>query len=83
MAPRRRGLTNWIHIMKRIKHWPRSLRGIAAGMALCLGSPAAAQQPGAEPTVTRDQAVARALARSPAMAQASQQVENAEVVEGP
>ena len=65
--------------MKRIKHWPRSLRGIAAGTALCLGSPAAAQQPGAEPTVTRDQAVARALERSPAMAQASQQVENAEV----
>ena len=65
--------------MKRIKHWPRSLRGIAAGTALCLGSPAAAQQSGAEPTVTRDQAVARALERSPAMAQASQQVENAEV----
>ena len=65
--------------MQRIKHWPRSLRGIAAGTALCLGSPAAAQQPGAEPTVTRDQAVARALERSPAMAQASQQVENAEV----
>ncbi len=65
--------------MKRIKHWPRSLRGIAAGTALCLGSPAAAQQPGAELTVTRDQAVARALERSPAMAQASQQVENAEV----
>jgi outer membrane protein len=64
--------------MKRILSMPRSLRLIAAAAALSLATPAAAQQPQPEPTpITLDEAVARALGRSPALAQASQQVENA------
>ena len=55
----------------------RSLLRFAAGTALCLAPAAAAQQTAAETPITLEEAVARALVRSPAMAQAGQQVESA------
>jgi len=57
---------------------PRSLRLIAAAAAVSLAIPAGAQQAEPQPTpITLEEAVARALGRSPALAQASQQVDNA------
>jgi outer membrane protein TolC len=56
----------------------RSLRLIAAAAGLSLALPAAAQQADPAPApITLDEAVGRALARSPALAQADAQVENA------
>ena len=64
--------------MTSVLTWPRSFQVIAVGVTVSVGRPAAAQQ--IEPTVvpiTLEEALSRALERSPVMAQANQQVENA------
>ena len=70
--------------MKLMLLGPRSVLAIAAGIVvLHVGGVGAQQRDSivveATPSVTLEDAVARALQRSPAMAQASQQVDNAAV----